>query len=512
VVIANPSVRDASVSVAVNIKVTNPQIKLSFDNTGFLAGTAKNITVSKDPADYSAGLTWSSSDTSVATVNNGTVTGIKEGTATITCTDDIGLSSSVSVSVGETVIPTGIKIIAGTTVFIYSSNDHISSQFQYEITPSTFTGTVIWSSGDSGVATVDNNGLVTPVASGVTDITCTIAGYPNINDKIQVNVIATTVPADYEMGKQVINSAPSSTTSAGNILSNSEAVYTQTENTGAVSIVNSSSAAATLYSGSISEFLKNNGTDNSTMGDLIADDKNNEAVKVIPKNYGTGYDNSSAANSSANNTANDLTIHASTSLNDLKSVTMTAEATAQQINIDGQFDKMTGSTIINFHKDFLDTLQPGNYVVRLNYWDKYIDTEITINGAPLHFADGSVNSSYRAEAMETGGHFTGSGDFWSFVKSDGAWTSNEWICYNGRPYYIGKGGLMRSGLIMDTSGAVYLLSSLHDGHYGAAVSGWVKDADGNIYFFDPETYKMVTGEKMIDHTTCTFADDGHMIS
>jgi len=71
---------------------------------------------------------------------------------------------------------------------------------------------------------------------------------------------------------------------------------------------------------------------------------------------------------------------------------------------------------------------------------------------------------------------------------------------------------MRSGLIMGTSGAVYLLSSLHDGHYGAAVSGWVKDADGNTYFFDPETYQMVTGEKMIDHTTCTFADDGHMIS
>lgn len=45
------------------------------------------LTVSVDPSSYStSGLTWASSDASVATVSNGVVTGLKAGTSTITAT------------------------------------------------------------------------------------------------------------------------------------------------------------------------------------------------------------------------------------------------------------------------------------------------------------------------------------------------------------------------------------------------------------------------------------------
>ena len=385
VVISNPSVKDASVGVAVNIKVTNPQIKLSVNNTYLDMGTHESVTVKKTPEGYDAEM--------------------------------------------------------------------------------------VWSSGDTYVATVDSNGLVTAIDKGDTNITYAVKDCPDIKGTVSMSVsnkIKSETKSLAETGGATLTTLDHmADTTPPDILSNSGAVYTQTGNTGAVSNFNSGSAVATLYSGSISEFVNNNKTagprlknndridaplasesdtkaivDNGNTGNVVVNTNTGSSDTISTGSGGIAENVSKNTGSTTNTGDNNLTIHVDVPVKNLTAVTMTAEATAQQVKIEGQFEKLSGSTIINFHKDFLDTLQPGNYIVRLNYGDKYIDTEITINGAPLHFPDGSVNSSYRAEAMETGGHFTGSGDFWSFVKSDGAWTSNEWICYNGRPYYIGKGGLM----------------------------------------------------------------------
>jgi len=298
--------------------------------------------------------------------------------------------------------------------------------------PEGYDAGMVWSSGDTNVATVDSNGLVKAISEGVTDITYAVKDCPVIKGTVSMSVsnkIKSETKSLAETGGATLTTLDHmADTTPPDILSNSGAVYTQTGNTGAVSNFNSGSAVATLYSGSISEFVNNNKTagprlknndridaplasesdtkaivDNGNTGNVVVNTNTGSSDTISTGSGGIAENVSKNTGSTTNTGDNNLTIHVDVPVKNLTAVTMTAEATAQQVKIEGQFEKLSGSTIINFHKDFLDTLQPGNYIVRLNYGDKYIDTEITINGAPLHFPDGSVNSSYRAEVLETGG-------------------------------------------------------------------------------------------------------------
>ncbi|MFT8878858.1 MAG: Ig-like domain-containing protein [Oenococcus sp.] len=51
------------------------------------------------PADSSAEVTWSTSDATIATVDEGEVSGVKAGTATITAKLANGLTASTTVTV-----------------------------------------------------------------------------------------------------------------------------------------------------------------------------------------------------------------------------------------------------------------------------------------------------------------------------------------------------------------------------------------------------------------------------
>ncbi len=70
--------------------------KVSVEEFDNVSVSAKNFA----PANYSDGtINWTSSDESVATVNNGVITGVKEGKATITATSVDGPSKTVAVTV-----------------------------------------------------------------------------------------------------------------------------------------------------------------------------------------------------------------------------------------------------------------------------------------------------------------------------------------------------------------------------------------------------------------------------
>jgi uncharacterized protein YjdB len=119
------------------------------------------------------GVTWSSNDVSVATVDgNGRVAGVAAGTATVTVTsDDGGFTASCIVTVQEpTVAVTGVSLgKAATTVYAGEVED-----LTYTVSPDNATNTnVVWSSSNTSVATVDGNGRVTGVAAGTTIVTVT---------------------------------------------------------------------------------------------------------------------------------------------------------------------------------------------------------------------------------------------------------------------------------------------------------------------------------------------------
>ena len=117
-------------------------------------------------------ITWSSSNTSVATVDSaGKVTAVKAGTATITATSNNGKKVNCTVTVNaKTVAVTGITLNKTSVAFNVGGSETLQATIQ----PSNATNkTVTWSSSNTSVATVDSAGKVTAVKAGTATITAT---------------------------------------------------------------------------------------------------------------------------------------------------------------------------------------------------------------------------------------------------------------------------------------------------------------------------------------------------
>lgn len=135
------------------------------------------------------GYTFSSSDTSVATVTAaGLITAIAPGTATITVrSKENNRTATCAVTVIKRV--TGVEI-STTAETLYVDKYYVGEKLflSAEVLPADATNkNITWSSSDEGVATVDENGVVTAVKSGVALITVTTAdGHKTANCSVTV--------------------------------------------------------------------------------------------------------------------------------------------------------------------------------------------------------------------------------------------------------------------------------------------------------------------------------------
>ena len=134
--------------------------------------------------------TWSSSNSSVASVdNNGNVAGVGEGSAKITVTtNDGGFTATCQVTVRQKTPVTGVSLDKESlTLEIDDSDTLIATVLPDDASDKSVT----WSSSNSSVATVDNNGKVTAVKEGQATITVTTndCGY---KDDCDVTVTYTT--------------------------------------------------------------------------------------------------------------------------------------------------------------------------------------------------------------------------------------------------------------------------------------------------------------------------------
>lgn len=137
------------------------------------AATAESADVDEKLAQAASKLTieWTSSDESVVTVDeNGVVTAVGAGEADITAAvQDADISSVTHVKV--VILPTGVD--APDTLELYT-NGESEKGLDAKIVPEDATEVKLaYVSSDEGVATVDENGLVTAVADGK----CTITAY-----------------------------------------------------------------------------------------------------------------------------------------------------------------------------------------------------------------------------------------------------------------------------------------------------------------------------------------------
>ena len=136
-----------------------------------------------DPSD----LVWTSSDTSLATVDqNGVVTGVKAGgPVTITVKAPNGAKAFYTI----TVVPTDSGEVPATGVSINGGDIDMSvgeeKNVTCTLTPPGATGTPAWASSDPTIATIDSTGKITAVGEGTATITVTVNGH---TDSITVTV------------------------------------------------------------------------------------------------------------------------------------------------------------------------------------------------------------------------------------------------------------------------------------------------------------------------------------
>ena len=176
------------------IEISPNNVTLKIDETQQLNAEVNPTTATNK--NYS----WASSNENIATVDeNGIVTAISEGTATITATTEDGSHTDTST----------IRVLAPDTPIIDVTNIEISSelpslevndtaQLSAEISPADATNqNFTWQSSDHAIATIDASGLITAISEGVVTITATSQNGA-FSDTITINIIDNTPPLEEE--------------------------------------------------------------------------------------------------------------------------------------------------------------------------------------------------------------------------------------------------------------------------------------------------------------------------
>ena len=170
--------KSKTVTCNVNVKERNiviNSVTLTADNTTIDLGTGSNslqvVAKTKQGKEIEAtDLIWKSSNSKIATVDeNGTVTGLTNGTTIITATSDTGINGNITITVQTS--PKEIKL-SKTTVNFDMSGTH-TDKLTVTFNPSTTNAnnTLTWESNKSGVVSVDNSGNITGISNGDAVIT-----------------------------------------------------------------------------------------------------------------------------------------------------------------------------------------------------------------------------------------------------------------------------------------------------------------------------------------------------
>lgn len=156
-----------------NSIVKTGAISVSLERSNIDVGETTKLTANVKPENATnKKITYVSSDYSVARVDNhGNIYGVSPGTAVITATSSNGSSNSVSIKVNNT----DIKVTKITLEQNVKLSTGKSTSIEYDIYPDNASNKdIIWTSSDSGIVKVDNNGIVTGIKDGTAIVTAKI--------------------------------------------------------------------------------------------------------------------------------------------------------------------------------------------------------------------------------------------------------------------------------------------------------------------------------------------------
>ena len=188
-----PNPDDPNKPTEETIKPTS--IEISGQKTEIEVGEEFTITVKVLPDNATnKNVRYSSSNSSVATIKDGKVTGVSAGTATITVTasGDTKVTKSFDVKVnGEEPIveidPTDIQITGNNTI-----EEGKSTALRVIVLPEGANSQVSWKSSDESIATIVN-GVVTGLSQGTVTITATSVKVPTLSATFELTITAPSV-------------------------------------------------------------------------------------------------------------------------------------------------------------------------------------------------------------------------------------------------------------------------------------------------------------------------------
>lgn len=233
------------------------EVTLSKTELTLQEGESETLTATVKPDDTTdKTVIWSSSDEAVATVENGKVTAVKEGTATITAKAG-EKTASCKVTVSKNVVSVTEITLNKTELAL---NEGGSETLVATVKPNNATDkTVTWSSSNTAIATVDENGKVTAVKEGTATITakageksatCTVTVSKNIIAVTSITLNKTTLSlTEGESETLTATVKPDDATDKTVTWSTSDSSIATVDQNGKVTAVKAGSATITAQAG-----------------------------------------------------------------------------------------------------------------------------------------------------------------------------------------------------------------------------------------------------------------------
>lgn len=166
------TVKSGCKPIAKKVRPDPKQVILSVSADIFLKPSAtKTLSATLDPADAKPGITWLSSEPTVASVDaNGKITALKEGSAVITAQSVVAkVKATVKVYVTAEKRTAYITFNQSSPLVMHVGDEAL--KLTYTQTPSDSTETVTFASSDTAILTVDAEGKIKPVKSGTAQVT-----------------------------------------------------------------------------------------------------------------------------------------------------------------------------------------------------------------------------------------------------------------------------------------------------------------------------------------------------
>ena len=384
-------------------------------------------TISPDTA-ANKDVSWESSNTSVATVSSsGLVSGLSSGTAVITATSDaddtisasctITVSSSSGGSRSGSVDVSGIVLDKSTVTLAVGGEKTLIAT----VSPSDADDhTVTWKSRNSGIATVNANGLVKGITEGVTEITATAGSYSAVctvtvsNTIVAVNginlnytVLTLSKEQQYQLTPTI---SPANSTNKTVYWSSDSPGVVTVDTSGLVTAKNIGSAVVSVSTedSSFSASCKVTVSETASLfSDISGNWAENEIKKMVDFGFTSGY--------------SDGTFHPSNTITRAEFLSMLIRVLEKTKDVELESDSTFDDTASHWAKDYISTAV--SLGITSGYGDGNFGPNDNITREQIALML-SMAAGYE-EGTQSDLSFTDSGEISAWAKGAVSFTSRE---------------------------------------------------------------------------------------